>query len=107
MFFQERQDRAVAAALEEAERQKEKAVAEAMETAERQKEKVVAEVMENAEKQRNRAVEEATKKAENKAILAFIRDKQEDGIPKERVIEKLMQYFQLNRDHAEKYYGKA
>lgn len=92
MILQEREDRAVAAALEKANAEKE----EALEQARQQKKKEVA-----------RASEKAAKRAKNQAIVAFVRDKQEDGVPKERVIEKLMRYFKLTRETAENFYENA
>ena len=76
MILQEREDRAVAAALEKANAEKEMA-------------------LEQAQQQKEEAIAKALKKATNQAIMAFVRDKQEDGVPRERVIEKLMKSFQL------------
>lgn len=89
MIFQERTDRAVAEALEKAAEENKVA-------------------MEKATKQATeRATKKATEQATSKAILAFVRDKQEDGVPKDMVIEKLMRFFQLTKKKAERYYERA
>jgi len=53
-----------------------------------------------------KAVEQVRKEKE-RSILVFVRDKQEDGVAKETIIEKLMRYFKLSREKAERYYEKA
>lgn len=41
-----------------------------------------------------------------KGIKVFVLDNEEEGIPRERVIEKLQRRFELSRDRAEYYYDK-
>lgn len=42
----------------------------------------------------------------NAAIEPFVLDNKEEGMPKERVIEKLQRKFELSKDRAEYYYDK-
>lgn len=41
-------------------------------------------------------------KATEKAMLLFAKDKQEDGIPRENIVKKLIKYYHLSEDNADR-----
>ena len=48
----------------------------------------------------------AEAKGEEKGIKIFIEDKIEDGVPKNKILDKLQRKFELTLDKAEEYYKK-
>ena len=101
MIFQERTDRAVAAALEKAAVENKAAMEQVMVEVRKEKAKV------NAEKEKAKVEKEKAKVEKEQAIFAYIRDMQEGGAAKGTVLEKLMLIFRLSKKNAERYYEKA
>ncbi|MBR6152008.1 MAG: hypothetical protein IKQ25_12055 [Lachnospiraceae bacterium] len=101
MIFQERTDRAVAAALEKAAVENKAAMEQVMVEVRKEKAKV------KAEKEKAQVEKEKAKVEKEQAIFAYIRDMQEGGAAKGTVLEKLMLIFRLSKKNAERYYEKA
>ncbi len=101
MIFQERTDRAVAAALEKAAVENKAAMEQVMVEVRKEKAKV------KAEKEKAKVEKEKAKVEKEQAIFAYIRDMQEGGATKGTVLEKLMLIFRLSKKNAERYYEKA
>ncbi len=101
MIFQERTDRAVAAALEKAAVENKAAMEQVMVEVRKEKAKV------KAEKEKAKVEKEKAKVEKEQAIFAYIRDMQEGGAAKGTVLEKLMLIFRLSKKNAERYYEKA
>ena len=101
MFFLEREERAVAKAVEET-KEKNKQVLEKVKAEATEAKAEAAEAKAEARK-----AAERVRKEKERSILVFVRDKQEDGVAKETVVEKLMRHFNLSREKAERYYEKS